>query len=211
MAQIVQLYKDKAKTKPITPFVDGNAILFNNQAVFPSLSIGSANKPIYLNNGVLTAGVEVYSKTEVNDLLKAVPQYVTSQVIHSGWSGNELVSKTYVLVAYQRDLISTVFDGLSTPSGYHRAYRLTFQGTTKANSKITLYLNNIATSSFGTWSDDNFRIIGGTNLFTDADIILTTTPGGYSGSGTNLYYSITGASGRWSIYNVTIHGYFVKD
>lgn len=56
MAQIVQLYKDKAKTQPIYPYVKGESIVLNNKnQVFPSLNIGAANQPIYLKDGVFTA------------------------------------------------------------------------------------------------------------------------------------------------------------
>lgn len=215
--KIVQLNNIEDPTVPIYPVTRGEAVYLENGSTLddyikgiPSLNIGKSNQLIYLKDGIFTTGEEVYSKTEVDNLLKAVPQYVTSQVLHPGWSGNGLVSKTPVLGAYQKSLISGIFSGLATPDGYHRAYRLTFQGTNGGDASITLYLNNIATSSVHTWSGNTFREIGGTDLFTEEDIVLTTT-WQYQAQGINLYYSVTGAPSTWAIYNATIHGYFVKD
>ena len=103
-----------------------------------------------------------------------------------------------------------VFENISVPSGYHREYRITFQGRTGGDNKITIYLNNIATNSRGTWSAESFRVIGGSNYFKESDITLETTMG-YSGKGCNLKYQVSGTANAWNIYSITVQGYLTSD
>ena len=78
-------------------------------------------------------------------------KYVGSQLIYSGKSGSGLVGKTGLIGAYDYGTIEGVFTGVPLPTGYHREYRITFQGYTGNDTKITIYLNNIATNGIGTW------------------------------------------------------------
>lgn len=145
-------------------------------------------------------------------LIKTEPDrnYIGSQVIHTGTSGSTTVGKTSLYGAYSYRLIDGVFGNLTIPSGYHREYRLTFQGTTGGNAAIKLYINNIATGGVQTWSGNTFRCIGGSNYFKESDIVLETTYQ-YSQSGTNLKYEVTGSATSWEFKNATIHGYITSD
>lgn len=145
-------------------------------------------------------------------LISSTPdrKYVGSQLIYSGKSGSGLVGKTGLIGAYDYGTIEGVFTGVPLPTGYHREYRITFQGYTGNDTKITIYLNNIATNGIGTWSGDQFRIIGASGFFKQSDITLETTLG-YSGKGTNLHYSVTGANTNWQFWNVQVHGYLASD
>ena len=74
--KIIQLKELDDLSTPIYPVTKADAVYLQNGSLltdylrgFPQTTIGAANKPIYLNNGVLTAGDEVYSKSEINSLL----------------------------------------------------------------------------------------------------------------------------------------------
>lgn len=79
-------------------------------------------------------------------------QQIGSQVLYDEISGNGNVGKTNLIGAYNYETISGLFDNITIPSGCHKEYRLTFQARTGGDNKITIYLNNISTSSKGTWS-----------------------------------------------------------
>lgn len=134
---------------------------------------------------------------------------IGSQVLYPGASGSGVVNKTSVLGAYGTTLYDGVFNNITTPTGYHKEYRLSFQGTTSGDGQITLYLNNISTSGVRTWSGSTFRGLGASNFFKENDIVLETTFG-YSGKGTNLKYSVSG-NVNWQFWNVTIHGFLTSN
>lgn len=137
-------------------------------------------------------------------------QCIGSQVIWGGTSGSALVSKTNVLGAYGTRLYSGIFDNITIPTGYHKEYKLSFQGTTGGDTQIILYLNNIATEQVGTWSGNTFRILGTSNFFKESDITLETTFN-YSQQGTNLKYAVTNVASSWQFWNVTIHGFLTSN
>ena len=111
---------------------------------------------------------------------------------------------------YTYETISGLFDNITVPSGCHKEYRITFQARTGGNNQITIYLNNIATSSKGTWSGESFRIIGATKFFKESDITLETTMG-YSAQGTNLKYQVSGTANNWNIRYIAVQGFITTD
>lgn len=137
-------------------------------------------------------------------------QQIGSQVIYGELSGSGNVEKTNLIGAYSYDIIAGVFDNISVPSGCHKEYRIIFQARTGGDNKITIFLNNIATTSKGTWSSESFRVIGATNFFKESDITLETTMG-YSGQGTNLKYQVTGTANNWNIRNISVQGFITTD
>jgi len=137
-------------------------------------------------------------------------QCIGSQVIYDGTSGSGNVSKTSIYGAYGYTLINGVFANISIPTGFHREYKLSFQGTTGSGNQIVLYVNNIATSEVQTYSANTFRVIGSSNYFKESDITLETTKG-YSQKGTNLHYLVKGTSSSWDFRNATITGFIVSD
>ena len=77
--KIIQLKELDDLSTPIYPVTKADAVYLQNGSLltdylrgFPQTTIGAANKPIYLNNGVLTAGNEVYSKQEIDSLLNPI-------------------------------------------------------------------------------------------------------------------------------------------
>ena len=136
-------------------------------------------------------------------------QCIGSQVLYSQITGYGTQTKVSLLGAYNYGLIDGVFANVTIPTGYHKEYRLTFQGSTGGSPHVQVFLNNIGTNDIGTWSGDSFRILGGSNYFKESDITLETTMG-YSNPGINLKFSNTGNS-DYRIYNITIHGFIVSD
>ena len=137
-------------------------------------------------------------------------QQIGTQVLYDDISGSGNVGKTNLIGAYGYELINGLFSNISVPSGCHKEYRITFQGRTGGDNRITIYLNNIATSSTGTWSSETFRIIGSSKFFKESDITQETTMG-YSNPGCNLKYQVTGASNQWNIRNISVSGFIVTD
>ena len=137
-------------------------------------------------------------------------QQIGSQVLYGEFSGSGNIGKTNLIGAYSYDTISGIFDNISVPSGCHKEYRITFKARTGGNNQITIYLNNIATSSKGTWSGESFRIIGATKFFKESDITLETTMG-YSAQGTNLKYQVSGTANNWNIRYIAVQGFITTD
>ena len=77
--KIIQLKELDDLSTPIYPVTKADAVYLQNGSLltdylrgFPQTTIGAANQPIYLNNGVLTAGDEVYSKQEIDNLINPI-------------------------------------------------------------------------------------------------------------------------------------------
>lgn len=137
-------------------------------------------------------------------------EQIGSQTIYPNISGSGNVGKTNLIGSYGYSLMNGLFDNITVPSGCHREYRISFQGRTGGNNQITVYLNNIATSSIQTWSGESFRIIGATKFFKESDITLETTMG-YSNSGCNLKYQVTGVANQWNIHSICVSAFIVTD
>ena len=144
-----------------------------------------------------------------NDLFKR--QYIGSQVLLTNFSGAGPVNTTKLLGEYNYSLIDGLFKNIEIPTGFHKEYRLTFQGTSQGELSIIMFINNIQTNSIRTWSGTDFREIGATAYFKETDIVLEQAMS-YSRNGCNLKYKTEGVSGvAFNIYNATIHGYIVAD
>lgn len=136
---------------------------------------------------------------------------IGSQVLHPGTSGTGLVSETTLACAYSHMLFDNLYKYDTGRTGYHVELKLTAQVTSANNNQVTLYLNNIATGTEGTWSSTTFRKIMTSDYFKVSDIVLETTSG-YSQQGCNLTYTVTGLAGySWQFWDVTLHAFMVED
>ena len=133
--------------------------------------------------------------------------YVGSQVLYDSYQMTT-ATKQAVLGSYNYDLIQGLFNGVTIPSSYVRAYRITAQMNTSNNNKASVWLNNIQSSLVNTWSNNTMRKIGSTRIFKESEIILETTYG-YSRDGTNLYCQNSG-NYQANFWNITVHAYLVK-
>ena len=136
-------------------------------------------------------------------------QQVGSQILYDEISGSGPVSKTNLLGAYNYQLIDGLFYNITIPDGYHKEYRLSFQGTTLNKNGIVVYLNNIVTTELATYSQSTYRKIATTNFFKESDIILESTYN-YSNAGINLKYEVTSPS-TWYIWNITLQAFLTSD
>ena len=133
--------------------------------------------------------------------------YLGSQVLYDNYQMTTS-GKNAVLGSYDYNLIDGLFTGITIPTAYERAYRVTAQMQTQNNNQASIYLNNFQSNLINTWSNNTMRKIGSTRIFKESEIILETTYG-YSRDGTNLYCS---NSGNYiaNFWNITVHCYLVK-
>lgn len=102
-----------------------------------------------------------------------------------------------------------MFQFPNAPNGYHKSFKVSFQGTTGANNTIDIYLNNLLCASINTWSATTFKDGVISPLLKNSDIQLTTTLH-YSTPGINLYYGIRN-DGSWQFQNVLYHQFYESD
>lgn len=133
--------------------------------------------------------------------------YLGSQVLYDNYQMTS-AGKNAVLGSYNYDLIQGLFTGITIPSAYERAYRVTAQMHTQNNNQASIWLNNFQSSLINTWSNTSMRKIGSTRIFKESEIELETTFG-YTKQGTNLYCSNSG-NYQANFWNITVHCYLVK-
>ena len=144
---------------------------------------------------------------EVNGLRVDDKIYVGCQNIYTHFT-TDLQGEAVLCTAYDYRLIENVFAGVSIPTNYEKAYKITFQYTTANNNIVVVRLNNISSNNCNTWSNEKFRSIGGTRIFKQSELVLETASG-YSRNGLNLYVSNSAAYSA-KVWNITVHGYLVN-
>ena len=133
--------------------------------------------------------------------------YLGSQVLYDSYQMTS-AGKNAVLGSYNYDLIQGLFTGITIPSAYERAYRVTAQMHTQNNNQASIWLNNFQSNLINTWSNTSMRKIGSTRIFKESEIQLETTYN-YTKQGTNLYCSNSG-NYQANFWNITVHCYLVK-
>ena len=135
--------------------------------------------------------------------------YIGSQVLYDNYTKADM-GYVAVLGGYGYDMVDGVFNGITIPTGYVRAYRITAQVSTTNSNMAKVKINNIESSQGNTWSAQTMRKIVSTPIFKESDIVLE-TPFNYSTrQGMNLYCGNTLSTGSAYFYNITVHGYLVK-
>jgi hypothetical protein len=112
-----------------------------------------------------------------------------------------------LLGAYDYRLIEGIFNGITIPDAYEKAYRITAQVTTNNGNTVGASISEM-TCSGGTWSGTTFRIPISSGIVKQSDLTLETTFN-YSRNGLNLKVTNSG-NYNGSIFNITLHGYIVK-
>ena len=133
--------------------------------------------------------------------------YLGSQVLYDNYQMTS-AGKNAVLGSYNYDLIQGLFTGITIPSAYERAYRVTAQMHTQNNNQASIWLNNFQSNLINTWSNTSMRKIGSTRIFKESEIQLETTYN-YTKQGTNLYCSNSG-NYQANFWNITVHCYLAK-
>ena len=135
--------------------------------------------------------------------------YVGQQCLYDSYTKADM-GYVAVLGSYSYDLVDGIFNGITVPSGYEKAYRITAHVSTTNSNMAKVKVNNIESSQGNTWSNQTMRKIVSTPIFKQSDIVLE-TPFNYSSrQGMNLYCGNTTSTGSAYFWNITVHGYLVK-
>ena len=136
--------------------------------------------------------------------------YVGQQCLFDSFSKADMGYEA-VLGSYDYDLLRGIFNGITIPADYVRAYRITAQVSTTNDNMAKVKVNNIESSQGNTWSAlQTMRKIVSTPIFKESDITLEATLNYTAKQGCNLYCGNTKSSGTAYFWNVTVHGYLVK-
>lgn len=175
------------------------------------LKLGKGIPIVYFDNILNSTGFNCFPLTgegvwsnnfPIDDVI-----YLGSQVLYDNYQMTS-AGKTAILGSYNYDLIAGLFTGITLPSAYERAYRVTAQMHTQNNNQASIWLNNFQSNLINTWSNTSMRKIGSTRIFKESEIQLETTYN-YTKQGTNLYCSNSG-NYQANFYNITVHCYLVK-
>ena len=175
------------------------------------LTLGKGIPIVYFDNILNSTGFNCFPLTAegvwsnnfpIDDVI-----YLGSQVLYDSYQMTTS-GKNAVLGSYDYNLIDGLFTGITIPSAYEKAYRVTAQMHTQNNNQASIYLNNFQSNLINTWSNTTMRKIGSTRIFKQSEIELETTYG-YSRNGTNLYCSNNG-NYQANFWNITVHCYLVK-
>lgn len=175
------------------------------------LTLGKGIPIVYFDNILNSTGFNCFPLTAegvwsnnfpIDDVI-----YLGSQVLYDNYQMTS-TGKNAVLGSYNYDLINGLFTGITIPSAYERAYRVTAQMHTQQNNQASIWLNNFQSNLINTWSNTSMRKIGSTRIFKESEIQLETTFG-YTKQGTNLYCSNSG-NYQANFWNITVHCYLVK-
>lgn len=176
-----------------------------------TLKLGKRIPIVYFDNILNSTGFNCFPLTAegvwsnnfpIDDVI-----YLGSQVLYDSYQMTTS-GKNAVLGSYDYNLIDGLFTGITIPSAYEKAYRVTAQMHTQNNNQASIYLNNFQSNLINTWSNTTMRKIGSTRIFKQSEIELETTYG-YSRNGTNLYCSNNG-NYQANFWNITVHCYLVK-
>lgn len=134
--------------------------------------------------------------------------YLGSQVLYDNYQ-TSTSGKQAVLGSYNYDLIQGLFTGITIPSAYERAYRVSAQCYTNNNNMASIQLNNFQSNQVNTWSNNTMRKICSTRIFKESEIELESVYNYSSRQGTNLY-CLNSGSYPANFWNITVHCYLVK-
>lgn len=113
-----------------------------------------------------------------------------------------------LLGAYDYRLIEGIFNGITIPDAYEKAYRLTAQITTNNSNQIGADIGGISCSG-NTWSGNTFRIPISSAIVKQSELTLEPVFNYSSRQGLNL--KVTNSENYiGSIFSITVHGYIVK-
>lgn len=132
--------------------------------------------------------------------------YIGSQQLYDRYDFTAAATVS-LLGAYDYRLIEGIFNGITIPDAYEKAYRLTAQITTNNNNQIGADIGGMSCSG-NTWSGNTFRIPISSRITKQSELTLETTFN-YSKQGLNLKVTNSG-NYNGSIFAITVHGYIVK-
>jgi hypothetical protein len=134
--------------------------------------------------------------------------YIGSLQLYDRYDFTATAGTVPLIGAYDYRLIDGVFNGITIPDAYEKAYRLTAQITTNNSNHIGASISEI-TCSGCTWSGNTFRVPISSAIVKQSDLTLESVFNYNSRTGLNL--KVTNSDNYiGSIFSITIHGYIVK-
>lgn len=134
--------------------------------------------------------------------------YIGSQQLYDRYDFTATAGTVSLLGAYDYRLIEGIFNGITVPDAYEKAYRLTAQITTNNSNHIGASISEI-TCSGCTWSGNTFRVPISSAIVKQSDLTLESVFNNNSRTGLNLKVT-NSAAYNGSIFAITLHGYIVK-
>lgn len=178
------------------------------------LNVDKGTPIIFFDRAKRSVGINCFPQydesIEANGLVMDDIIYIGQQMLYDSFTKSDMGYEA-VLGSYDYDLIRGMFNGITIPDDYVRAYRITAQISTTNSNMAKVKLNNIESSQGNTWSGyQTMRKIVSTAIFKESDITLEPTFNYSSKNGCNLYCGNTLNTGIAYFYNITVHGYLVK-
>ena len=133
--------------------------------------------------------------------------YIGSQQLYDRYDFSATAGTVTLLGAYDYRLIEGIFNGITIPDAYEKAYRLTAQITTNNSNQLGASIG-IMSCSGNTWSGNTFRIPISSRVVKQSELTLEQTYN-YNKPGLNLKVT-NSAAYIGSIFAITVHGYIVK-
>lgn len=134
--------------------------------------------------------------------------YIGSQQLYDRYDFTATAGTVSLLGAYDYRLIEGLFNGITVPDAYEKAYRLTAQITTNNSNHIGADIGGMSCSGC-TWSGNTFRVPISSAIVKQSDLTLESVFNYNSRTGLNLKVTNSDAY-IGSIFSITLHGYIVK-
>ncbi|MDO4173728.1 MAG: hypothetical protein Q4D42_03090 [Eubacteriales bacterium] len=120
---------------------------------------------------------------------------------------SEYVMQPYIVQAYNYHLIDQIFENMTIPDGYKRAYRLSAVINTNNAGKLSIQINDLLLIYDGTWSTSEYRMPHMSRKFYEDEIAYKEFG---KGAGLELKVSVENQTSDAYAWGVTIHGYLEK-
>lgn len=166
---------------------------------------GIIGNKVDVTGGIIRGGLEVVGDLKSKNTeqiyvgsIELVDQYIFES---SGFQ--------HLIGAYGESLFESIFDGITIPNGYKKAYKVTSYVSTSAGQTVGVAINNQVILSGGTWSNAAFRIIKSSGFFYSWKDFKEMNVNNYSGKGLNLQ-AYSDQTGEKRLYHITLHGYLVR-
>lgn len=169
--------------------------------------------PIAFFDNILSAvGFNCFPRSEESVWSQDFPVddviYLGSQTLYDNYQMTTS-GKQNLLGSYNYDLVQGLFVGITIPSAYEMAYRITAQIHTADSNQASVGLNNFNSNNANTWSLNTMRKLVSTRIFKESEIELESVYNYSSRQGTNLYVK-NSTNAQANFWNITCHAYLVK-
>jgi hypothetical protein len=134
--------------------------------------------------------------------------YIGSQQLYDRYDFTATAGTVSLLGAYDYRLIEGIFNGITVPDAYEKAYRLTAQITTNNSNHIGADIGGMSCSGC-TWSGNTFMTLVSSRITKQSELTLEPVFNYSSRNGLNLKVT-NSAAYIGSIFSITLHGYIVK-